>query len=450
MKTLSVIAATFIVASLGTAQSFNSQELDNYAGVSSLMYNPANITDSRFRTEVNLFHLSSNVANDYYSLNFSNGLDSFNFDNDATTFPTEQNNFFLNLDVLGPAVQFNLSRKHSIALSTRIRGMYNINNVSGEFYQLVRDTDFDPGVDISARQDNLSSTGHAWGELGITYALVLLDEDEHFVKAGATVKYLVGGGAAFLNSDQLSVDYSANSREVFLDGNLEIAQSAIDNNNGSNEYDFNFDNNGLGLDLGFVYEYRPETTRNLDGDLNVVGNNKYRLRIGASLQDIGSITYNDTQFDRYVVDGRVSVIDLQNDFEQAIEDSFMGTRTTEDVAVSLPTTLRYLVDYRISKRIYLGVTGAIANTDDRELYGNRIVNYTSITPRYESKLITVSSNLSFSDLTGFNWGAGVRLGPVTLGSGTLFSNLFQQDSRGVDFYAGLKIPIYQRKNIKRG
>ena len=68
-KTVFVIA---FLASLATAkaQSYLGYYHDNYAGVQSVLFNPASIVDSRFKTDVNLLSFSSSVSNDMYGVNF--------------------------------------------------------------------------------------------------------------------------------------------------------------------------------------------------------------------------------------------------------------------------------------------------------------------------------------------------------------------------------------------
>ena len=53
--------------------------------------------------------------------------------------------------------------------------------------------------------------------------------------------------------------------------------------------------------------------------------------------------------------------------------------------------------------------------------------------------------MEYSD---FIWGAGFRFGLLTVGSGSIISNLITDDSRAADVYAGVKIPILQSRYSK--
>ncbi len=66
-----------------------------------------------------------------------------------------------------------------------------------------------------------------------------------------------------------------------------------------------------------------------------------------------------------------------------------------------------------------------------------------MTPRFESKWFSFYSPLSLIQNAGFKWGAGLRLGPLYLGSGSIVSALLNAEMASADVYAGLKIPIYQ-------
>jgi len=437
-----------VLAYNGTsAQSFGGAELDNYTGVAGVIFNPATIVDSRFKTDINILQVNSLIGSDYFGIDFSN-LDGFSFEDDSNRFPRSANNFYTGVDVLLPSFQFNLAPKHSIAFTTRLRIVNNLDNVNGELVELLLESGSNGSIkDFTFNQDNFRNNLHAWGELGVSYGAVLLQNETHMLKGGVTLKYLSGGGTVSFNSSQLNGSYDTTSETVNLNGNVEIAET-INDSSGNDDFNFFNGNSGLGLDLGFVYEYRPQLNDNkMDEDV-LKGHNKYKFKLGLSITDVGSITYRDVQLDRYALNGSVSVSELENDLEQAIEDNFVSTSAVEDISKKLPALIRYSVDYRINRNLYVGSTGAFSLMDSVDPFNNRQLNYFTISPRYESKLFTIYSNLSSVEHLGLNWGAGFRLGPVTIGSNTIFTNLISNNSLGLDVYAGLKIPIHQRITSK--
>ena len=85
-KTLTLLF--LLVGILSTeAQSYIGFLTDNYSGVHSVITNPANIVDSRFKTDINLFGVSAFVTNDYYAAKFGDAIKSdYDFEDDAKTF----------------------------------------------------------------------------------------------------------------------------------------------------------------------------------------------------------------------------------------------------------------------------------------------------------------------------------------------------------------------------
>src|SRR5947207_3232844 len=89
------------------SQSYPAYFSDNYAGVQGVLFNPASIVDSRFRTDINLFSTSSSMNNDFYGINLfkvANGTYDSNIDN--RKFFTQNNSGTSYSDVMGPAIMF--------------------------------------------------------------------------------------------------------------------------------------------------------------------------------------------------------------------------------------------------------------------------------------------------------------------------------------------------------
>ena len=77
-------------ASIINAQSYLGFLSDNYSGVNSVVINPANIVDSRLKTDINLLGVSSFATTDYLKLDMTNILNGYDFDYDnEKKYPTE-------------------------------------------------------------------------------------------------------------------------------------------------------------------------------------------------------------------------------------------------------------------------------------------------------------------------------------------------------------------------
>jgi len=424
------------------AQSFAPLETSNYAGVKGLIFNPSNVVDSRFKSDINLVGASASVSNDYFGIDLGSLLEdpgSFDFDEDASRDASNSNNFNVELDVLGPGFMFNLTPKSSIGVVTRVRGALSANNISGNLFESIAE-EFDILEDYSFDVNNLNATTHAWGELGVTYGRILIDKETSFLKGGVTLKALFGSGVVYTNSNDLSGSYSVTNESISTQGSITYG-STFD----ENDEDFTFDDltTGFGMDLGFTYEWRPERTTNAD-DRAAKSLNKYRLKIGVAVTDIGSITYDGVEETTYDLNRTVNTDNFE-DLQDFLEGNYQGTDRTVSAEVKLPTAFRIYADYSFTRHLYVGFSGVFSARGKDDAFTNRVTTGYRIIPRYESRLFGVQSPLGFDENGTLNWGAGFRLGPVVVGSNSLISNVLNSESQAADVYVGVNIPILHKK-----
>lgn len=425
---LSTFTSTF-------AQSFFGSTVDNYAGVHSVLINPANAADSRMKLDINLISASTFVGNDFISVdlgNLKNFSDGFDFDSDAEKNPMDNNNFFGNVDVLGPSALFNLNEKSSIAITTRARAFFNIHNIGGELYEVLSSGANVENFNIA--MNDLSGVVHAWAEFGVTYGRVVWEQDQHFLKAGATLKYLAGAGGVFGFSPNLSADYNSSMESLTTSGNLNYGYtSGFD----SEEISFDDVTGGFGADLGVVYEFR---------DSDNWDENPYKLRVGLSVTDIGAINYSGTSNFRYDMNATIDATEFEEkDLDEVLADNYQGSETIDKTKFGLPTAIQVFADYSITNRFFVSAQGAISVKKVSDIPVSNIINTFSVTPRFEMRWISVYSPFSIRQYdSSIAWGFGLRAGPVTLGSGSILSNLISNSSRSADVYVGLKVPLYKK------
>ena len=114
------------------AQSYLGFNSDNYSGVNTITINPANITDSPYKLDINLAGLSAFGSNDYFGVNlFDTFKDGYSFDLESTKSPRDDNRGAGNIDVLGPSFMFNLNANSTLAIFTRGRLFINANDIDG-------------------------------------------------------------------------------------------------------------------------------------------------------------------------------------------------------------------------------------------------------------------------------------------------------------------------------
>lgn len=420
------------------SQSYIGHSVDNYAGVHGLIYNPSSIVSSRFRTDINLFSASAFAGSDYFALNLSDATSSetdFSFEEDAKRFPNDENNFFFNVDILGPSFMFNLNRKNSIGVITRMRGMFNINQINGKLYESVSDG-FDSDEDYDFNSENLTGTVHAWAEIGLSYGRILLNKQKHLLTGGVTIKYLQGAGSIFIDADGLQGNYTAATETLESQGSLNYGATQ-----GFDSDDINFDNlsDGYGLDLGFTYEWHPERE---DDDTRYF-QDPYKLKVGVSVTDIGSIKYDNAETTSYNMNASVSTSTYQEDVEEFLDNNYNNTQEDQTAEIKLPTAFHLLVDYRLSKKFLISAQTNYSLVGSDKKLSTKIINSITLAPRLETKWFSFFAPISYREHGDFAFGGGLRFGPLSVGSGSVFSNLMS-DSKTTDLFFGLKIPVYRK------
>jgi len=481
------------------AQSYHGFLHENYSGVNSVINNPANIADSRFSFDLNLAGVSAAFHNNIFASESISNLSNDNFDIDDDLIQTflSSNAVYTNIDILGPSFLVNINPKNTISVYTRVRTLGDV-YLNGEDLNQIEDFDDfdieDPNFNFDINQPNTGVDIHAWSEIGLSYARVIKQDNQHFLGA---LEY------------GLSYDDFESTDNIELD-NLELPRS-------------------IGFDIGAVYEWRPEyesfKTKDKHGnDILDPSKNKYKLRVGISITDIGNINYKEGTVSNYqinsesidfindlqgVVSNDISTLsqvtdvlndnqafidqladgigfsDLVNDIQNAtsldevetllnnnseelqdlidnIEDpeeleqiltdfNIINSQLSNGFKSSLPTALHVNADWSFNKNLFLNLSTDISLTSRTKANKVSIANQVALTPRYESRVFSFYSPVRIEQGTGFEWGAGMRLGPLYIGSGSILSNLIGGNIQGADVYAGVKIPLLRsRKKDKDG
>lgn len=428
-----------LFCSITYAQSYIGLQQDHYSGIQGIILNPAAVVDSRQRADINLLSVSAFGGSDYFSTDLGNLLESEDglvIDDEMEQFPADDNQFFFNVDALGPSFMFNLTPRSSLGVTTRVRAFLNLNNINGTLYENITE-DFDGTENFDFNLDNFSGTIHAWSEIGFTYGRILMDDQQNFLKAGITLKYLQGAGSTFVNAPSAMGQYDAATDALMTSGILSYGSTP-----GFDSDDINFENlsSGFGGDFGLVYEYRPGYAFDTDDHLR----SNYQFRIGVSVTDIGSISYADSEIIGYDLTNTISADAFEDsDLETVLEENYAGTEKVTKAKINLPAALHAFVDYKLQNRMFISLQGSLSLVNENKEQANRIINSLSATPRYQSRWFSFYLPLSIRQYDGFSMGAGFRLGPLSVGSGSIISNYISDSSKTTDLYVGLKIPIYR-------
>lgn len=445
------------------AQRYMGIATSNWSGTNGIYLNPANIGDSRHKFTIDLFSLNFGVDNNLASINTGKVTDyvTSSDDNkklsDAFTFQNKQTFSMLlpYAEVRGPGFMINFKGKHAIAITSRARIFNQIHDFDQRLYRSV----IDSGVTVaqSFNSGAFNMTAHSWGELGLTYAGVIIDKKKHFVKGGFSVRYLMGAGYYSLTSNNLNVQMTKNpdvtkvvNSDLNFQSNLTSGLSGVDF--------FSSAGTGIGADLGVVYEFRPKYAKyryDMDGKTNIAdaSKNKYLLRFSAAITDLGKIKYTDNNFSLAIKGtGTVtkSVEDSLGTYQELkayaknhgfTVDTGTGTVTTK---VGLPTALVIGLDYHAIGGLYVNAT-YIGNVADRTLPGNSYYSQITLTPRFDVKSFSFGIPITYSMLTqSVKAGFGLRAGGFILGSDDVLA-AFGGNAYGFNFYLGLSVPFSKKK-----
>ena len=461
----------------------------NYAGTHSVYNNPANITDSRYKLYVNLVANDVFLANNYVGYNapysilklftnsaaqeYRNSKNVIIFRNSYYDINSDSKSYHLNVqnDLRGPSFLYTINAKRSIGLLSRVRTIVNFTDSPLSLANLIRlgtDTLLLKNQDLSISNSTLNVNNYA--ELGISYGQILKDEDEDFIKVGITLKRVVGMYNAHLNIKEAEydiIDDPTNPKKQILRIDRMKAEYGYTTeasfNNSKPSFPWIFGNqsagSGWGIDLGVVYEFRPEVRkyryREKGKQKLDPSKNKYEFKVGVSILDIGAINYNNPFYVRnWDVDIQnkafksedVSQVEGSDDAFKRINQvvGLSDDQSTNTFTTGLPTVFQVNLDYHLRDKFYvnsLWVQGLRGNNS----LSMKVPSSLSVTPRWENKWIEVGVPFALLDnYSSFTFGLGVRLGPLFFGSDNLGSFFNINRPRGTDLYFGLSIPIFNR------
>ncbi|PKR79868.1 hypothetical protein CW751_13010 [Brumimicrobium salinarum] len=474
-----------------SAQNYLGVIHSNYAGIMGADLQPASIVDNRFIVDVNLFSL--NVGAWQNAKYFDAGIlpkrswpYSLRKDTTWQSTPNLYENHFGNvedyndpnakargvyfntqLDILN--FMFHINPKIAVGFSAKIRVINNLDDVNPKVIKLAEEgLNFDPLWSTQIDGSLLSQNAMAWAEYGVNYAQVIKDDGEHFFKAGGRLKFNQGIASSYtyakdLDFELLNKDTATTFRGDFNFGYSDNIDKYFSNTTGDISFSDIYkitSKLGLGVDLGFVYEWRPdwkEYKYDMDGETNIWrrDRNKYKIRAGVSLLDLGgmrftkadksrSFSVNTTQLDLTVFDQASSLSSFSNIVDSLIQndpDWTASEDTSETYYMNTPTALSLQFDYNIYKDFYINATAYINLNSKSNASKVRVPTQFSVTPTYDYRWAGVGIPVSYNTYSGFKAGLGLRLGPLTIGVPDLKTLFPGGKVRGAGVYAGLRVPV---------
>lgn len=447
-----------------SGQSYLPFTQSNYSGISGVLLQPASIADSRYSFDMTLFGFETEVSNTFVTLKrdalFKSSL--WNEEDFADKYVTRQYNGkdksgFITAGIVFPSFMVNVSKNTAFGLTTRTRFLYNLDNITEDLAHLISERfDYEPLLHTTLTNSNVSMQMNAWLESGLTLATVLVNRQKHFLKAGATVKYLQGMASAYGFIEDLTYRLDSPDTLSLFQSTVNYGLAGTFDNEGIPTLE-NLPGPGVGFDVGIVYEYRPHIDRfiySMDGRDDLLRNDKdkYLFRLGVSLLDFGSIKYQKGYYSQdFVADIRDwyikgmefnSLVDINDTLKSVFG---FKDHTNESFRMGLPTALSVQFDYNVGGGFYVNFTPFFALRKGNEMISkNHYLTSYTITPRYDHKWFGLAVPVHVDQYNRFNTGLAMRLGPVWIGSNTLITNNLAKESYGVDAYFMLKIPVFKR------
>lgn len=469
-----------------SAQNYLGVQSSNYAGVMGTDIQPASFVDGRFMFDLNLASFNFNLYTNAGAFDTKDmpkwWVKSFNdqtiYDSWAKPDSTFADRYFVKrydansskllgiynntqIDVLN--FMFHIKPTIAVGFSAKMRSITNIDNIDPKLAVLAEnELDYSDLWKVQLNEELLSVNHLTWLEYGINYAQVLKDDNEHFMKVGGRLKYLSGLAAGYLWTDNFQYKLENADTSLVLQGDFDYGYSGnIDDMGNSTGFPKQASKFGLGLDLGFVYEWRPdwkEYKYDMDGETNLWRRDqeKYKIRAGVSIVDIGGMKFqkgglsrnfsvnSNNLFDLHVFDQDTSLVDMDGTIDSLITNSPDWTsseNTSSTFFMKTPTALSLQFDYHIWKWFYVNTTGVINLLSKKSGNHVHVANQWSITPSFDYAWFGLHIPVSINSYSGFKAGVATRLGPLTVGM-TDFKTLFATGQvRGAEFFAGLRVPI---------
>ncbi len=440
-----IVFVCLICASIGFAQDhFIGVNTSSRAGILNGALNPAEFSNLSKKFEVNISGFSFNFSNNIVSLS---DLDS---DTDLEDLIFEGNsavNASIDTEFSGPGVAMRW-QKWGFALTTKGYVKADVIDVDPNLGDAILNTPIIIGGSTTISNDyNQRINGTSWGEIGLSAARTVYDNDMHKFNAGLTLKLLFPGSYTNIGADAFSGTITNFGTSVYLNdatANLNFSYSGSLADGGTDFADYTskvFGGlNGFATDLGINYQWKDPADPK-----------KYKINAGMAIRNIGTMTFSDTRnssnsyileindvgpgLDLSVFEDAESVKDIE---QTLLNSGYLSkTSSNEDFKVKLPTTFNIYGDFKVYHKFFITAQMQQRLQDNNGNTQITAQNSYSIIPRINLGFFEAYIPFSNSEFSGGNTGLGFRLGGFYMGSGSVISALIN-DSKQIDFNMGFR------------
>lgn len=474
----------FFIASTLSAQQYQGFNSSNYSGVTGIYENPANIADGRYLLDINLVSADFNFNNNYIAFdtkllsinnnpiadsNYFNAFQAFrdDFFQEKPWKQIEQSRIYQSLNVQGPSFLFNIG-KNAFAITSGVRQYFHLDNVDPRTADFILGELQSPSSwNVDLNNQKMNALGAVWSEFGIGYGREIINTGEHFLKGGVHFKLLIAMYSAHFYADELVLNFkNADTLRVRVSDvrfgysdDMSYIRADMQDSDVSSFFENMFNRAGFGADFGFVYEWRPnhkEFDHPTKEGKQVRHKNKYKLKAGFSVADIGGVTFDRGNYagnfsgfsGEWDLDTFAASSQGVEDFGLTMSDTFSMTENRDPFHLRLPTTIGIQIDYNIWKWFYVNLSGRFALDQEDAPLKMHALNTLTLTPRFEMNQIDFGIPVTIDGYNNINAGMYLRLGPLFIGSTNCWNVIVGPSIRGINLYGGLKIPITFGKGKK--
>lgn len=305
---------------------------------------------------------------------------------------------------------------------------------------------------------NVRAAGIGFGEIQLSYAYTFYKKRRDMLMGGISLKKMISLAGTAANIYQFDFDVRSDTLLSVFDMQADGMYTP--------EVVMDF-KGGWGLDIGVTYQkmmgecsaYYPNSKKMGCRYL------PYKYKIGLSLLDVGSVKFNEDnyQFAGYdfqsydwygYSDTDVDEDDALSVFQNQEQDIESG-RVKKTHKIRLPTCISLQGDYNLwASRLYANASLVQGMPVGKNKFGVRRANSLMVGLRYETRILDVALPLSLYEYRYPQIGFAVRVYCLTIGTDKLFHWIGNSDLYGGDIYAHLKIPIFYhpkcRANKKGG
>lgn len=442
MKNLILTFSLLLGLSAVAQDQFSGISTSNRVGILNGVINPAEFANLSKKFEVNLVGFSFDVSNN--KIGFSDLTD----DNLEELIFTGNEPVDMRFDgtILGPSFAMKWF-KWGFAITTQAHAKFDMVDVDPTIGNAITNDNLILNTTILNNPNNQRLSGTSYGEIGLSAARTLYENDKHQFSAGVTLKILFPGSYSNFGLSQLDGQITQNGTGAYLTTNSPATLNVAYSGNLAESFS-NFDDysksifgglNGFSGDIGVNYQLK--------------GTSGYKMNFGLSVRNIGSMTYKDNNnaSSNYTLNIQPNAqnpqgldlslfqdVDNLSQVEQILRDEGYLTQlpTERTFKVKLPTSLNMYADFKIIPKFYATVyLQQKLNKDDGNMQIT-VPNLFSVTPRFNIGFFEAFMPLSHDDISGTNVGLGFRLAGFYLGSGSIISTL--ADGKQANIYTGYR------------